>query len=403
MVVVIETPETGVPIRSWLPREEIEKGAWEQLVNVSNHPEIGSHVAVMPDCHVGYGVPIGCVAPTIGSVIPNAVGVDIGCGLHAIQTGIAYDRERMDQRFWREWASHVAREVPTGFASHKAPQKLGPLDRNLRAKDLQRLLREKAAFQLGTLGGGNHFLEAQVDEGGEIWLMVHSGSRNTGLRIANHYNGLAVDLTTRRRLVVGKDLASLPLVHEWGQDYLHDMQWATDFALANRKEMGQKLLRWLWRTMEAHRMPVTHDAPLQVINIHHNFARLEEHGGQQVMVHRKGATSAAKGEMGVIPGSMGTPSFIVRGLGNPDSFESCSHGAGRVMGRNVARKSITAKAFAESLAGTFSKASMSYVDEAPLAYKDVEMVVDRQRDLVEVVHTLRPLMTVKGDSKARED
>src|SRR5690606_11247832 len=332
MVVVIETPETGVPIRSWLPREEIEKGAWEQLVNVSNHPEIGSHVAVMPDCHVGYGVPIGCVAPTIGSVIPNAVGVDIGCGLHAIQTGIAYDRERMDQRFWREWASHVAREVPTGFASHKAPQKLGPLDRKLRATDLQRLLKEKAAFQLGTLGGGNHFLEAQVDEVGEIWLMVHSGSRNTGLRIANHYNGLAVDLTTRRRLVVGKDLASLPLDHEWGQDYLHDMQWATDFALANRKEMGQKLLRWLWRTMEAHRMPVTHDAPLQVINIHHNFARLEEHGGQQVMVHRKGATSAAKGEMGVIPGSMGTPSFIVRGLGNPDSFESCSHGAGRVMG-----------------------------------------------------------------------
>lgn len=403
MVVVIETPETGVPIRSWLPREEIEKGAWEQLVNVSNHPEIGSHVAVMPDCHVGYGVPIGCVAPTIGSVIPNAVGVDIGCGLHAIQTGVAYDRERMDQRFWREWASHVAREVPTGFASHKAPQKLGPLDRKLRATDLQRLLKEKAAFQLGTLGGGNHFLEAQVDEVGEIWLMVHSGSRNTGLRIANHYNGLAVDLTTRRRLDVGKDLASLPLDHEWGQDYLHDMQWATDFALANRKEMGQKLLRWLWRTMEAHRMPVTHDAPLQVINIHHNFARLEEHGGQQVMVHRKGATSAAKGEMGVIPGSMGTPSFIVRGLGNPDSFESCSHGAGRVMGRNVARKSITAKAFAESLAGTFSKASMSYVDEAPLAYKDVEMVVDRQRDLVEVVHTLRPLMTVKGDSKARED
>lgn len=403
MVVVIETPETGVPIRSWLPREEIEKGAWEQLVNVSNHPEIGSHVAVMPDCHVGYGVPIGCVAPTIGSVIPNAVGVDIGCGLHAIQTGIAYDRERMDQRFWREWASHVAREVPTGFASHKAPQKLGPLDRKLRATDLQRLLKEKAAFQLGTLGGGNHFLEAQVDEVGEIWLMVHSGSRNTGLRIANHYNGLAVDLTTRRRLDVGKDLASLPLDHEWGQDYLHDMQWATDFALANRKEMGQKLLRWLWRTMEAHRMPVTHDAPLQVINIHHNFARLEEHGGQQVMVHRKGATSAAKGEMGVIPGSMGTPSFIVLGLGNPDSFESCSHGAGRVMGRNVARKSITAKAFAESLAGTFSKASMSYVDEAPLAYKDVEMVVDRQRDLVEVVHTLRPLMTVKGDSKARED
>lgn len=403
MSIVIESPETGVPIRSWLPREEIEKGAKEQLVNVSNHPEIGSHVAVMPDCHVGYGVPIGCVAPTVDAVIPNAVGVDIGCGLHAIQTGIPYDRERMDQRFWREWSGHAAREIPTGFASHKVAQKLGPLDRKLRATDLQKLLREKAALQLGTLGGGNHFLEAQVDEGGEIWLMVHSGSRNTGLRIANHYNGLAVDLTTRRRLDVGKDLASLPLDHQIGQNYLHDMQWATDFALANREEMGRKLLRALWRTMEAYRMPVGHDAPVQVINIHHNFARLEEHGGQQVMVHRKGATSAAKGEMGVIPGSMGTPSYIVRGLGNPDSFESCSHGAGRVMGRNAARKAITAKAFAESLAGTFSKASMSYVDEAPLAYKDVETVIDRQRDLVDVVHTLKPLMTVKGDSKARED
>lgn len=402
MSILIESPETGVPVRSWLPPDEIEEGAMQQLVNVSNHPDIGSHVAVMPDCHVGYGVPIGCVAPTVGAVIPNAVGVDIGCGLHAIRTGIRYDKERMGQRFWREWAGHAAREVPTGFASHKTPQKLGPLDRALRASPLQKLLKQKAAYQLGTLGGGNHFLEAQVDQSDELWLMVHSGSRNTGLRIANHYNGLAVDLATLRRQE-DKDLASLPLDDQTGQDYLSDMQWATDFALANREEMGRKLLRALWRTMDAHRIPVDRDEPVQVINIHHNFARMEEHDGQQVMVHRKGATSAAAGEIGVIPGSMGSPSYIVRGRGNPHSLESCSHGAGRMMGRNVARKTITHDAFAASLAGTYSKPSMSYVDEAPLAYKDVEIVIQRQHDLVDVVHTLRPLVTVKGDSKARED
>jgi tRNA-splicing ligase RtcB (3'-phosphate/5'-hydroxy nucleic acid ligase) len=395
--------DTKVPVKTWLPAAEIEAGAREQLLNVANHPEVGSHIAVMPDCHVGYGVPIGCIAPTVGAVIPNAVGVDIGCGLHAIQTGIAYDPERMDGRFWRDWASSAGREIPTGFASHKAPQKLGPLDRMLRAPGLQKLLKQKAAYQLGTLGGGNHFLEAQVDEDGELWLMVHSGSRHTGLRIANHYNGLAIDTSERRRLVVGRDLASLPLDGQPGQDYLADMQWATDFALANREEMGRKLLRALWRTMDARRLPVETDAVRRIINIHHNFARLEEHGGQQVMVHRKGATSAAAGEYGVIPGSMGSNSYIVRGRGNEDSFASCSHGAGRVMGRNVARKTITPDAFAASLAGTFSKASMSYVDEAPLAYKDVDIVIARQADLVEVVHTLRPLITVKGDSKARDD
>lgn len=403
MGTVLGTIDTMVPVKSWLPSTEIEKGALEQLVNVANHPEIGSHVAVMPDCHVGYGVPIGCVAPTVGSVIPNAVGVDIGCGLHAVQTGIRYDEQRMDQRFWRDWAGNAGREIPTGFASHKTPQKLGPLDRRLRAPGLQRLLKEKAAFQLGTLGGGNHFLEAQVDESGELWLMVHSGSRNTGLRIANHYNSIAIDTTERRSLVVGRDLASLPLDDQLGQDYLADMQWATDFALANREEMGRKLLRALWRTMDARKLPVETDAVRNVINIHHNFARLEEHGGQQVMVHRKGATSAVAGELGVIPGSMGTNSYIVRGLGNEESFESCSHGAGRVMGRNAARKAITPAAFAASLAGTFSKASMSYVDEAPLAYKDVDTVIDRQRDLIDIVHTLRPIITLKGDSKARED
>ena len=403
MYTLIEKPELRAPIKSWLPPEEIEPGAMEQLVNTANHPEIGAHVAVMPDCHVGYGVTIGSVVPTVNAVIPNAVGVDIGCGIHAIQTGIPLDPGRMGQRFWREWAGQMAREVPTGFSWHKAPQKLGALDRRLRASSLQRLIREKAAVQLGTLGGGNHFLEAQVDEDGGIWLMVHSGSRNTGLQIANYYNRQAIAVTERRRLAVAKDLASLPLDDRIAQDYVEDMGWATDFALASREQMGEKMLRAFYRVLD--RQGIAYDAPdaLPSINIHHNFAQLEEHGGERVMVHRKGATSAYAGQLGIIPGSMGAKSYIVRGLGNDESFRSCSHGAGRRMGRNAAKKAITAAEFAASLEGTYSKASMSYVDEAPGAYKDVDVVVGRQADLVEVVHTLRPVMTVKGDSRAKED
>jgi len=403
MYTVIDNPDLRAPIKSWLPPEEIEPGAMEQLVNTASHPEIGSHVAVMPDCHVGYGVTIGSVVPTVNAVIPNAVGVDIGCGIHAIQTGIPLDRGRMDQRFWRDWAGQVSRDVPTGFSWHKTPQDLGALDRPLRASSLQHLIREKAAVQLGTLGGGNHFLEAQVDEDGEIWLMVHSGSRNTGLQIANYYNRKAIAVTERRRLAVGKDLASLPLDDRTAQDYIADMAWATDFALASREQMGRRMLHALYRVLE--RQGIAYDAPEAPlsINIHHNFAQLEEHGGRQVMVHRKGATSAFDGQLGIIPGSMGSKSYIVCGLGNDESFRSCSHGAGRRMGRKAAKKAISAADFAASLDGTYSKASMSYVDEAPAAYKDVDVVIGRQADLVEVVHTLRPIMTVKGDSRAKED
>jgi tRNA-splicing ligase RtcB (3'-phosphate/5'-hydroxy nucleic acid ligase) len=403
MYTLIETPELRAPIKTWLPPDEIEAGAMEQLVNTASHPEIGSHVAVMPDCHVGYGVTIGSVVPTVNAVIPNAVGVDIGCGIHAIQTGIPFDHEQMGQRFWREWSGQVAREIPTGFSWHKAPQKLGALDRKLRATSLQHLLREKAAVQLGTLGGGNHFLEAQVDQDGGIWLMVHSGSRNTGLQIANHYNHKAIVATERRRLLVGKDLASLPLDDQSAQDYIEDMAWATDFAFASREQMGQKMLRALYRVLDTHRIPHVSPDDLPSINIHHNFAQVEEHGGTPVMVHRKGATSAFAGQLGIIPGSMGSTTYIVRGLGNEESFRSCSHGAGRRMGRKAAKRAITPAEFAASLDGTYSKASMSYVDEAPAAYKDVDVVIGRQTDLVEVMHTLRPIMTVKGDSRAKED
>lgn len=394
-------PETimggRVPILSWLPVPEIEPTALDQLRHAADHPDAGPHVAVMPDCHVGFGVTIGCVLPTEGAVLPAAVGVDIGCGMCSVKTSLCFEGKRREQRFWQRWAERVRASVPTGFATHSRPQRWDRLASTLRARELQPLLKDKAAIQLGTLGGGNHFLEAQRDEEDRIWLMVHSGSRHTGLRIANHYTALAREITHRRRLPVPTDLWSLPLDDRTAEDYLHDMAWATDFALENRERMLEALLRALDLD------PADVGGRPAFINIHHNFARLERHDGRELVVHRKGATSAQAGEIGIIPGSMGAPSFIVRGRGNPASFASCSHGAGRRMGRNQARKAIDDERFRQSLAGTFSVPSRRYVDEAPPAYKDVEQVIARQADLIEVLQTLHPIVTVKGDSRAKED
>jgi tRNA-splicing ligase RtcB len=403
MIDRIADPALRAEIRTWLPVEEIEDGALQQLYNAARHPEAGEAIAVMPDCHVGYGVTIGCVFPTRNAVLPNAVGVDIGCGMCAVPTGVKLDRRRMDKQFWRDWSGQLARNVPTGFGTHRSPQDLGELDRPLRASRLQPLLREKAAVQLGTLGGGNHFLEAQVDEADQIWMMVHSGSRHTGLRIAGHYNDLAIASSTARGLDAPKDLASLPLDDATGQDYIHDMGWATDFALESRRQMIDQMTHTFAHSLE--RIGVRDYEPSldAMINIHHNFAQLEEHGGERLMVHRKGATSADDGQLGIIPGSMGAPSYIVRGKGNEAALKSCSHGAGRQMGRNAAKKAITEAAFAQSLEGTFSKPSMRYVDEAPDAYKDITTVISRQQDLVEIIHTLKPIITLKGDSRAKED
>lgn len=398
----INVSSRAIPVRSWLPEHEIEPGAMEQIRNTALHPEAAEAIAIMPDCHVGYGVTIGCVMPTDGSVIPNAVGVDIGCGMSAINTGVRLDARRFDRQFWRAWSGDVQRNIPTGFSSNSRPASLGALDRPLRATGLQSIAREKGEAQLGTLGGGNHFLEAQVDEDGIIWFMVHSGSRHTGLRIANEYHRQAVEITEKRGLPVGRDLASLPLDDESGQNYLHDMTWATDFALESRLRMVRGLAEQFARKVE--RLAVDFDpGAAEVINIHHNFANVERHGGRDLVIHRKGATSAENGQIGIIPGSMGTPSYIVRGLGNELSFNSCSHGAGRKMGRKRAKESITSSDFEKSIQGTFSKPSMSYVDEAPGAYKDIEKVITRQLDLIEIVHTLKPIITVKGDSRAKDD
>jgi tRNA-splicing ligase RtcB (3'-phosphate/5'-hydroxy nucleic acid ligase) len=393
----IEQPEFRVPVKTWIPPDDIEDGAMTQIENAATHPDASAHIAIMPDVHVGFGVTIGCVFPTENVVVPNAVGVDIGCGMCALDTGVIFDRDRMDKSFWKQWAGQLRRDVPTGFSIHRNRVDLGDLDRELCEPTLQPLLKERAAFQLGTLGGGNHFLEAQVDEDDHIWLMVHSGSRHTGLRIANHYNKLANEIAASIGRSITKDLAVLPIDDQVGRDYLHDAAWATDFALESRKRMLDRMLYALQR-----QEPDASDAA-GMINIHHNFARIETHDGHEVVVHRKGATSAEDGELGIIPGSMGAASYIVRGKGNPASLESCSHGAGRRMGRNAARKTISEREFVTSLEGTYSKPSMTYIDEAPGAYKDIDTVIEQQRDLVDVVRRLQPIITVKGDSRARED
>lgn len=396
----IKRETNRVPVLSWLPEEEIEEGALRQIENAAKHPDVSAHIAIMPDVHQGFGVTIGSVFPTEGVVVPNAVGVDIGCGVTAMKTTLQYDFSLMGRAFWRKWSGKVQREVPVGFNVHKDRRlkDLGALAEPLRATDLNPVLRTKAPVQLGTLGGGNHFLEAQADQFGMIWLMVHSGSRHTGLRIANHYHKLAEALDERPETDKADGLSGLPLDDDIGQDYVHDHLWAKQFAKRSRGLMISRMLE----ALEA----MGQDAEIaHLIDCSHNYVTDEDHDGQTHMVHRKGATSAEAGEEGIIPGTMGSTSYIVLGKGNPQSLNSCSHGAGRKMGRSVAKKTFTRQDFDAAMAasGSFTKVSMGVIDEAPMAYKDVTEVIARQKSLIDVLYTLRPLMTIKGDSKARDD
>lgn len=388
----------GREIRSWLPLDEMEPQAMSQLMAAAEHPALGPYIAVMPDCHLGVGVTIGCVLPTELAVIPNAVGVDIGCGMRHAQTTMPFDREAMDADFWQAWATKVRRAVPMGFNAHKYPHTLGHLKMEpLRARELQELVDTKGAYQIGTLGGGNHFIEAQVNDRGFIGFMLHSGSRHIGLRIANHYNQQAEQFVTRTKTRVPRDLAHLSLETVEGQNYLHDMQWAIDYARLNRERMMTAILSAFADVLQE-RGITSVLSQSTIYDTPHNYAQLD---GDMVL-HRKGATSARFSEIGLIPGSMGSKSYKVIGKGNTDSFESCSHGAGRTMSRGEAKRSITINEFQASLAGTYSQAGLEYVDEAPGAYKDIDRVIALQEDLVYVADTYTPIMTVKGQTRAAE-
>lgn len=383
----------NVPIKLWL--DDIEDGAMGQARNLANLPFIHRHIAVMPDAHFGYGMPIGGVMATDGVIIPNAVGVDIGCGMCALRTSLSdIGSDRL-----RSIVAGIRRSIPLGFKHHRQKQEAGRMPKvqaGYRLSDLTVVSREydNALTQLGTLGGGNHFIEIQKGSDGHIWIMVHSGSRNLGYKVANYYNRLAADLNAGWGSSIPPkwQLAFLPLSSEAGRQYHLEMQYCVDFALANRKLMMERI-QDVFRAVAS---PVTFSS---FINIAHNYAALETHFHKKVIVHRKGATSARAGELGIIPGSQGAPSYIVRGRGNAESFTSCSHGAGRKMGRKQAQRSLDLHAEMKKLDDQgilHSIRQRKDLDEAAGAYKDVDQVVENQLDLVEVVVSLRPLAVVKG-------
>ncbi len=379
------------PIKLWL--DDIESGAFEQARNLANLPFVFQHIAVMPDAHQGYGMPIGGVMATEEMVVPNAVGVDIGCGMCAVRTSLTtVSTEQLKQVL-----AEIRRTVPLGFSHQKKkvdPRFMPKADVALDGLPVIAREYQAALTQLGTLGGGNHFIEIQKGDDGRIWLMVHSGSRNLGFKVANYYNRLAMDLNRQwgSSIPKGWQLAYLPTTSVAGQAYLQEMRYCVDFAFANRKMMMERIKDALLAVA-----PPVFFEPM--INIAHNYAAMEVHFDRHVLVHRKGATSARAGEIGIIPGSQGSPSYIVRGLGNPESFASCAHGAGRKMGRKQAQRQLNLEQEKKRLDDQgiiHAVRSSGDLDEAPGAYKDIEEVIDNQLDLVEVVVTLRPLAVVKG-------
>ena len=386
------------PIKLWL--DDIEGSALAQARNLANLPFTFKHVAIMPDAHPGYGMPIGGVLATEGAVIPNAVGVDIGCGMCAVQTSLTEIDQDSLKKILGSKKSHqgVRGLIPTGFDHQKTAQEqslMPDLERLAKVKRSQIVQHFQAGRkQLGTLGGGNHFVEIQHGSDGHIWLMIHSGSRNIGLKIARYYNQLAVRMNAKWKSSIPAkwELAFLPLDSSKGWDYLTEMQYCVDFALANRKLMMKRVKEAVTEVI-----PDVEFAPL--INIAHNYAAMENHFGKNVMVHRKGATRARLDEYGIIPGSQGSKSFIVKGKGNRDSFSSCSHGAGRVLGRKQAQRVLDLadqQKILDDLGVLHELRGKRGLDEAPGAYKNITQVMANQTDLVDIEVSLTPLAVVKG-------
>jgi tRNA-splicing ligase RtcB len=376
------------PIKMWL--SDLEETALSQAKNLANLPFVFKHIAIMPDSHAGYGMPIGAVLATNGVIVPNAVGVDIGCGMCAVKTSL----KDIDKLNLQKVVDKIMSLVPVGFNWHSESQDYTGFMPKKPTKDLPVAYAnyDKATLQIGTLGGGNHFIEIQKGSDGYIWIMIHSGSRNLGHKTATHYNKLAIEINERYYSEVGSDLelAFLPSRSEEAKMYLKEMNYCVEFAKQNRFLM-------LNRVLYAFRQFVDIGACGDIINESHNFAAWENHFGKNVIVHRKGATKANKGELGIIPGSQGTKSYIVRGLGDEMSFKSCSHGAGRVMGRKQAIRELDLKKEQSIMKDVIHNINTEeQLDEAPSAYKDIDVVMENQKDLAEIVVELKPLAVIKG-------
>ena len=375
-----------LPVKLWL--DDLEEGALQQAKNLANLPVAFKHIAIMPDSHQGYGMPIGGVLATENAIIPNAVGVDIGCGMCSLRTNMKeVDRDKL-----KEIMSLARKRIPVGFNHHddRQDEKWMPeLNGNLPISENEY---ESAMYQVGTLGGGNHFIEIQKGSDGYIWIMIHSGSRNIGYTVAGHYNKKAKKMLKKMDADAPKDLAWFPEDSKEYHDYYSEMEFCIAFALSNRKLMMER--------MKESFTDILGDVKFSgFINKPHNFAAKEDHFGKSLIVHRKGATRARSGELGMIPGSQGAPSYIVRGKGNQDSFESCAHGAGRVMSRTKAKKTLNVQDEAEKLRDLgviHAVRHKSDLDEAPGSYKDIQKVMNLQRDLIDIEIELRPLAVIKG-------
>lgn len=387
-----------LPIKMWL--DDIEDGAMEQVKNLANLPFSFKHIAIMPDSHQGYGMPIGGVLATKGVIIPNAVGVDIGCGMCAVKTSLT----DVDKDTLKKIMGEIRKAVPVGFEHHKVAQdemlmplnKIGEYNNGYLQIHYPIVNKEykSALTQIGTLGGGNHFIEIQKGSDGHIWIMIHSGSRNLGKQVADYYNKIAKELNQKwhSEIPAKADLAFLPIDSEEGQAYIREMNYCVEFALANRKQIMAQCLNSFGHIIGKYEYD-------DVLNIAHNYARMENHFGENMMVHRKGATLATTDTIGIIPGSQGTKSYIVRGKGNPESFNSCSHGSGRKMGRKEAERNLNLADEQKKLddQGILHELrGKSGLDEAPGAYKDIQEVMKNQEDLIEILVELTPLGVIKG-------
>lgn len=388
----------AVPVEIYT--DEVESSALDQLTHISKLPFVHHHIAAMPDVHTGIGATVGSVIPTHGAIIPAAVGVDIGCGMNAVRLSLQADQLPDSLRKIR---SSIEDAVPVGFDQHKRPavpnstlrQLQKPLDTILDKHPallkMVRCIHDTWAQQLGSLGGGNHFIELCLDENQAVWVMLHSGSRGIGNAIGRYFIQLAkTDMREHLANLPHKDLAYFREGTHYFDDYVEAVHWAQDYALSNRREMMTLVLAALRDHLP--RFEITKEA----INCHHNYVSREEHFGAQVFLTRKGAISAREGELGIIPGSMGAKSYIVRGLGNPDSFCSCSHGAGRRMSRSAAKRQFNHRDLERQTQGVECRKDKGVVDEIPGAYKDIDQVMANQTDLVAVVHTLKQVVCVKG-------
>jgi len=397
--------EGGSVIKTWTDGVELEDEARNQLINISRMPFIHRHVAVMPDVHWGMGATIGSVIPQMGAVIPAAVGVDIGCGMMAVRTNIkAHDLPES----LKDVRSSIENAVPHGRTNNGGPGDRGAWC-NIPATNSQvweerfvdrfnsiiakhpKAEGKNTANHLGTLGTGNHFIELCLDESMNVWVMLHSGSRGIGNRFGQYFIELAKQ-DMRKWLINLPDanLAYFPEGTEHFDDYWEAVDWAQSYALANRNLMMSSVLITLAKHF--HDIETTEEA----VNCHHNYVSREHHFGKNVLITRKGAVRAREGDLGIIPGSMGAKSFIVRGKGNPESFMSCSHGAGRRMSRGRAKKTITMEQHIEATAGVECRKDADVIDESPAAYKSIDAVMEAQKDLVEIVHTLKQIVCVKG-------